>query len=171
MRRARVVTPEDFAAASDRYGRWWKVPVAAAAASSALNSELRGRLVSLANEAAADSELLASATADAGRVREELASAARKVASAEAAAASSEARALEMEQLALRAQRETSEAAREAEEARAKAAEALARERAAADRAASLERRLADERKAFQESMASFSAGGQFGGMARGWGK
>ena len=144
---------------------------ASAAASSVLNSELRGKLVSLANEAAEDSELLASATADAGRVREELASAARKVASAEAAAASSEARAREVEQLTLHAQRETSELAREAEEARGKAAAALAREKAAADKSASLEKRLADERKVFQESMASFGARGQFGGMSRGWGK
>ena len=56
---------------------------ASATASSVLNSELRGKLVSLANEAAADAERLASATADAGRVREELASAARRVASTE----------------------------------------------------------------------------------------
>ena len=144
---------------------------ASAAASTVLNSELRGRLVSLAREAAEDSELLASATDAAGRVREELASAAGKVASAEAAAASAEARAREAEQLALRAQREASEAASEAEEERRKCHEALAREKTAVGKSAALEKRLVDERKAFQESMASFGAGGQFGGMSRGWGK
>ena len=144
---------------------------ASASASTVLNSELRGKLVSLANEAAKDSELLASATADVRRVREELASAARKVASAEAAAASSDAREREMEQLALRAQRDASGMTREAEEEGRKAVAAVAREKVAVEKAATLEKRLADERKVFQESMASFGAGGHFGGMSRGWGK
>lgn len=140
-----------------------------AAASYALNSELRGKFVKIAADAANEAELLASAIVDAASIRERLTSAARKVDLTEASAASSEAHAREMEQLASRAQCEATERAREAEEWKEKAAAALAREKAANEKVATLDSRLRDERKAFQESMASF---GQFGGMApRGWGR
>ena len=143
---------------------------ASAAASTVLNWELRGRLVSLAREAALDSELLASATDAAGRVRGELGVRGR------------ESRLGRGRGCLVRGPRARGGAAGPAGPARgggsergrgreAKCHEALAREKTAVGKAAALEKRLVDERKAFQESMASFGAGGQFGGMSRGWGK